>query len=417
MKVLLLGDGGREAAMAWALSKNPDARLFCTAGNAGLATYGKCTDIPAGDIEKLHTFAKDTEIDLTVVGPEATLVKGIVDRFRTDGLAICGPTAAAAHAEGSKEFFKQLLTRHDLPTATPYEVCHDPDSAYTSIRRLGGAQKIVIKADGLMGGKGVKLPENDGEVRSVLKHLMVPGTAGVPVVIERRLTGRECSVMAVTDGEHIRMLAFTQDYKRRHVGDIGPNTGGMGAHTLDPSREERQVLEDLLQQVVSAFADAGFRYTGFIYLGVMLTDEGPMILECNVRLGDPEAQVILPASSGDFLSLCYGAATGTLSEVPEFLHTRQTLCVTLTSKDYPDSTTDDNVIMGLDRAREAGALVFHAGTSFVDGKYQTNKAGRALHCVGVGDTLAEAHRIAYAAAEAIEFPGKMFRSDIGSDYL
>jgi phosphoribosylamine--glycine ligase len=414
-KILVVGSGGREAAMVWAFAQTPRTKVFCAPGNAGIAEYAECVPVEATDISGLLSFALSERIDLTVVGPEAPLVAGIADRFREKDLLICGPSAAAARSEGSKAWFKRLLAKQDIPTA-PFDVFANRNGAFRYIYKRG-ARNIVIKADGLTGGKGVFLPDSLEEAWDDLTKLMVKGSPGEMVVIEDRLYGVERSVMAITDGRTIYMLPFTQDYKRERDGDSGPNTGGMGAHTLILPETEEAALSGILRDVVAALAHWGCRYTGFIYLGFIQTSDGPMILECNCRLGDPETQVILPSISGDFARLCMASAQGNLAEVPAPKRQKHALCLVLASAAYPDSSDHDDVITGLDTAGESGALVLHAGTAKKNGLITTNKSGRVLNVVGLGDTLETARIAAYSGAEKVKFPGMKYRKDIGAKVI
>ncbi len=414
-KILVIGSGGREAAIVLQLAQSSDTSVFCAPGNAGIAEHATCVPIKATDIGKLLAFALENAIDLTIVGPEASLVAGIVGRFRAAGLLICGPTAMAARAEGSKEWFKRFLDRNGFVTAD-FSVFVDRDAALANIRERG-VLNIVIKADGLMGGKGVTLPNDLAEAEADLAKLMVKGSAGEAVVIENRLVGVERSVMAITDGKNIYMLPFTQDYKREFDGDRGLNTGGMGAHTLDLPEEEELELETILRNVVEAFAREWNPYTGFIYLGIMMTADGPMILECNCRLGDPETQAILASIDGDFADLCQAAAEGNLTLAHAPKQVRHALCLVLASAAYPDTSGWDDAIIGLVDEQSSTAVVLHAGTAQKDGRVTTNKSGRVLNVVGVGDTIAEARECAYDRARRISFPGIKYRKDIGADVI
>lgn len=409
--ILVVGSGGREAAMVWALSRASDTVVFCAPGNAGIAEYATCVPIKATDIDRLLGFARTQRMDLTIVGPEAPLVAGIVDRFREESLLICGPSALASRSEASKAWFKRLLAKYSIPTA-PFTVFTDRDGALAYIRERG-AQNIVIKADGLMGGKGVTLPDSLEEAEHDLEKLMVKDSPGETVVIEDRLVGVERSVMAITDGKTIYMLPFTQDYKREGDGDTGLNTGGMGAHTLSLPKEKEAELAQILREVVVVLGKEGCPYTGFVYLGFIMTSEGPKVLECNCRLGDPETQVILPSISGDFASLCMAVAQGNLAEVPAPKQSRHALCLVLTSAAYPGSSDRDDEVEGLSDASDTGALVFHAGTVRKEAVVTTNKSGRVLNLVGLGDTLVDARAAAYSAVEKIRFPGMKYRRDIG----
>jgi phosphoribosylamine--glycine ligase len=409
-RILVIGSGGREFAIVWKLAQGLNNNIFCAPGNAGIAQHATCVPIKVDAIDNLIKFVEDNAIDLTIVGPELPLVNGIVDRFRERGLLICGPTEKAAQAEGSKIWFKRMLDRYSIPTA-PFKVFDDRDAALQHIRNKS-AGNIVIKADGLMGGKGVILPSNLKEAEIALKKLMVTGTAGETVIIEDRLVGVERSVIAATDGKKVYVLPFTQDYKRVGDGDKGPNTGGMGAHTLSLSEKEADELQDILRSVIIALDREGCTYSGFIYLGFIMTVDGPMVLECNIRLGDPEAQVILPSIECDFGELCMALAKRELSKVSEPIQNKQAVCVVLTSADYPDSSNSDDEIKGLVEAMNTGALVFHAGTGIRGCKYTTNKSGRVMGIVSVGDTLNEAWKIAYKGAERVQFPGVKYRRDI-----
>ncbi len=414
MKTFVIGSGAREGAMCKRYASEGHT-VFCAPGNAGIAQFAQCVPIKATDIGALLAFARDTSIDLTVVGPEAPLVAGIVDQFREAGLKICGPTALAAQAEGSKSWFKNLLAKYKLPTA-PFKVFSDYEGALAYIRERG-VQNIVIKADGLMGGKGVTLPSNLAEAENDLKKLMVKGSAGETVVIEDRLVGVERSVQAMVDVRKVYMLPFTQDYKREGDGDVGRNTGGTGAHTLTLPVEEAAGLEHLLRSVVAAMVNEGCMYTGFIYLGVIMTKDGPMILECNCRLGDPETGPVLSSIQGNFAKLCMAIAEGNLFTVPPPVQYRQSLSVVMMSGAYPDASDRDDVITGLPEAEETSAHVDHAGTRWDGINFTTGNSGRVLDVNGEGDTLTEARRIAYAGVGKIHFPGMKYRTDIGANVV
>ncbi len=414
MMILVVGSGGREAAMVKRL-KSEGHNVFCAPGNAGIAKYATLVPAKATDFDGLLWFAREALMDLTIVGPEAPLVAGMVDQFRDAGLKICGPTALAAQTEGSKAWFKDFLAKHKLPTA-PFRVFTDYEEALAYIRERG-VQNIVIKADGLMGGKGVTLPNSLEEAESDLRALMVKGTAGEKVVIEDRLYGVERSVMAMIDVRTVYMLPFTQDYKREGDGDTGRNTGGMGAHTVTLPEDQAAELEQLVRELVNALADDGCTYSGFIYLGVMMTSAGPMILECNCRLGDPETGPILSSTRGELARLCMAIAEGNLHTVAPLMQYRQSLSVVLTSGEYPDASERDDAITGLPAAEATGAHVDHAGTGWDGTNFTTKKSGRVLDVIGDGDTLADARRIAYAGVSKIEFPGMKCRMDIGAEVV
>ena len=419
MKILVIGGGGREAALCARFAQGEN-EVFCAPGNAGIARYATCVPIKASgkpeDNHALLKFVEEHSIDLTVVGPEAPLVGGIVDLFQGCNRRICGPSAKAAQSEGSKAWFKNLLAKHNLPTA-PYKVFNDSEKALAYIHERS-VQNIVIKADGLMGGKGVTLPNSLEEAEQDLKKLMVKGTAGEIVVIEDRLVGIERSVMALVCGRQVYMLSFTQDYKREGDGDTGRNTGGMGAHTVALSADEAAALEHILCSVVEALDAEGCTYTGFMYLGFIMTKSGPMVLECNCRLGDPETEVILPSMSGDFAKLCLAIAEGDLAREQAPRQVCQALCVTLASRAYPDASIDNHQIIGISEAEVKGAIVYHAGTAkcgdALSTMITTNKSGRVLCVAGVGETIEAARSTAYLGVDAIVFNGKKFRKDIGA---
>lgn len=413
-KILIVGGGGREAAMAWKLTQNPDTQVFCAPGNAGIEQWAELVSISATDIDRLLAFARKERIDLTIVGPEQPLVDGIVDQFQAEGQLICGPTKKAAMlTEGSKAAFKDLLAASNLPTA-PYRVFDSRRRALAYVRERGPVN-IVIKADGLMGGKGVFLPNDITEAESALEHLMVPGGPGERVVVEERLYGVERSVIGITDGSMVYTFPFTQDYKRLREGDQGPNTGGMGAHTIELSNVERIELQILLSKVLAALRKRGVLYRGPIYLGIIMTEDGPMILECNCRMGDPETQAILPSIDGDFAALCRAAAEGNLRQVRAPDHIRHAVCVVAVSSAYPDSSDRDDVIKGLDIvARMSDTVVFPAGIKRRGDQFTTGKSGRVLGVTAFDRMFSIAVSRAYSGMAEIHFLGKHVRMDIGA---
>ncbi len=415
MKILVIGSGGREHALVRALQSFDD-EVLCAPGNAGIAAHARCVPIEATDIGRLLGFAHGEEIDLTVVGPEAPLIAGIAGRFRKEGLLVCGPSKAAAMlTEGSKVEFKQLLARHDIPTAR-FEVFTDRAAARAYVRQLADVRSVVIKADGLMDGKGVTLPATLAEAERDLERLMVPGSPGEQVIIEDRLVGKEISVTAAVDRQYVRMLPYTRDYKREGDGDTGRNTGSMGSHTLALPQDEKTQLARLLRSVVAALAEEKCSYTGFMYLGVMMTTRGPEILECNCRLGDTEAEVILSSIDGSFPRLCLATARGDLEGIPAPRQLKHALCVTLASEEYPDpSDRDGPIYVPPDDAR---TRYLHGRTARrEDGVITTNRAGRPIVVVGLGQTLMEAHTFAYAGVKNVRFSGMKYRRDIGSSVL
>lgn len=413
-KVLLVGSGGREHAIAWKLKESPGVELFVAPGNAGMAEIATLVDIKANDIEGLVNFALREKIEITIVGPEAPLVAGLADRLQEKGLLVCGPSAIAAYAEADKGWFKEFLNSHNLPTAS-YQAFSDPIAATSYIWNRESAEEIVIKACGLMAGKGVFLPSTKDEAEVIIRDLMVKGGPGEHIVIEERLRGFECSAIALTDGTVAYQLPFTQDYKRLRDGDEGPNTGGMGAYTITLPEELAHELTRLTQQVVTELKKEGCEFRGFIYLGFMITESGPKILELNCRLGDPETEVIMLSMGGDFLELCCAAAEGNLLRQPSPQKLFDALCVVMATGDYPGPSTTDDVIEGLPVFDpQAPVQVFHAGTGKREGQIVTNKAGRVLVVSACGPSVAAARALAYDQVAQIEFPGAQFRTDIGA---
>jgi len=418
-KFLVIGSGGREAAMLWKLAQeNPGAELYCAPGNAGISHSQRvtCVNINVTDIPALVQFASINKIDLTICGPEVPLIGGAADQFAAAKLLFCGPSSTAAYnSEGSKANFKRILEKYHIPTA-PFKVFDDWRKGLDYVKALG-AENIVIKADGLAAGKGVDLPDDEVAAEITLKEMMVDkklGSAADVVVIENRLYGYECSAMGVTDGWRVHLFPYTQDHKRALDGDKGKNTGGMGAYTMALSPGIQNKIESTVKRILDALAQEGCFYKGFIYVGFIITKDGPMVLECNCRLGDPETQAILPVING-FTNLCMGAAEGNLLGIPPPAQTGESLCIVLSSLEYPEPSARDVPIAGLKMAESLGALVFHAGTGWKEDTYTTNRSGRILNVVGRGQTLAAAHNIAYQAAGAIITKGALrFRSDIGA---
>ncbi|MBM3470630.1 MAG: phosphoribosylamine--glycine ligase [Armatimonadetes bacterium] len=415
MRMFVIGGGGREHALVWHLHRHyADAALFCAPGNPGISALATCLPISATDLESLAGAASSLEIDLTIVGPEAPLVAGIADLFEMRGLPVVGPSALASALEGSKVFAKGLMERHRIPTAE-HAAFDEPAPA---LRYLAGASgPVVVKADGLAAGKGVIVCDDRAHARSAVETMMVDhafGDAGQRIVIEERLEGDEASVFALVDGEAVALLPAAADHKRAHDGDQGPNTGGMGAAAPVPlSRELRErILSEIIQPTARAMCAEGRPYRGVLFAGLMLTSEGPKVLEFNCRLGDPEAQVILPlletglpdafaalredGLAGDSLSEARGAAVG----------------VVMASGGYPERYETGIPIAGLEQAAEE-ALVFHSGTSRRDGIVTTG-GGRVLTVVGQGGTIGEARASAYRAAGSIRFDGMHYRRDIGA---
>ncbi|HEY8417155.1 MAG TPA: phosphoribosylamine--glycine ligase [Limnochordales bacterium] len=421
MRVLVVGQGAREHALAWALAQSPRIKeLYCVPGNAGISTVARCVSVAQGGAEDLAEWAAAHRIDLTVVGPEAPLVSGIADAFAARGLRLVGPSRAAAAIEGSKVFAKDLMARWGIPTA-PYRVFTDPESARAYARRQG--LPLVIKADGLAAGKGVTVAKDweavDGAIRSLMEE-RVFGEAGDRVIIEEFMPGREVSVLALTDGETVIPLAPARDHKRVGDGDTGPNTGGMGAFSPVPDVTPElveQVRREILEPTVKALAAEGRPYRGVLYAGLMLTPTGPKVVEFNCRLGDPEAQVVLPRLATDWLDVFEALADGRLGEVSLAWRDEAAVCVVLASRGYPGAYETGHPIDGLDAAgADPKVLVFHAATREQDGTLVT-AGGRVLAVTALGEDLPAARERAYRAVEQIRFAGMHYRRDIASSAL
>ena len=418
MNALVIGSGGREHAMAWALTQERRRITpFCAPGNPGIAEIATCLPCSPLDPEALADAAERHAMDLTIVGPEAPLAAGIVDVFARRGLPIYGPTRAAAQLEASKAFMKQLCRRYEIPTAA-FRVFDDAGQAVAYVRRAG--RPLVVKADGLCAGKGVVVALTVDEAVGAIETMMVArrfGNAGARVVIEDMLTGAEVSVLAFCDGASVVPLIPVQDHKRAGEGDSGPNTGGMGAYAPVPwVRQEvlDQITDRVLAPAVWAMAQEGCPYRGVLFAGMMLTPEGPQVLEFNVRLGDPETQVLLPLLESGLSDLVDAAMSGRLDRVAPRWRRRAAVCVALCAEGYPASPRTGQPITGLHEAAALhDVLVFHAGTERRDGQVVT-AGGRVLNAVGLGTTLEEARARAYAAADVIQFEGKRFRRDIAA---
>jgi phosphoribosylamine--glycine ligase len=398
VKVLLVGSGGREHALAWALRRSPELEeLHAAPGNPGIAALGACHPVRADDGEGLLGLAGSLDADLVVVGPEAPLVAGVADRLRHAGIAVFGPSRAAARIEGSKAFAKDVLRAAGVPAAAAMSVARPP---------------CVVKADGLAAGKGVFVCRTQAELDAGLR---AAAALGGPVVLEELLEGEEASVFALVDGLDVLPLAAARDYKRVGDGETGPNTGGMGCLSpvpgLGPSALE-ELVEGIHRPVAAELAARGAPFRGVLFAGLMLTQDGPRVLEFNCRFGDPEAQTILPLLEGDVLHLLHGAATGALGD-DAAISDLAAVTVVLAARDYPESGDAGSPIAGVDEAAEAGALVFHAGTALRDGQLVTN-GGRILSVTGVGDSLAGAREVAYEAAARISFPGARYRRDLAA---
>ncbi|AWA05303.1 phosphoribosylamine--glycine ligase [Aeromonas hydrophila] len=419
MKVLIIGNGGREHALAWKAKQSPlVTRVFVAPGNAGTAHEGSIENvaISATDIPALLAFAKEQRIGLTIVGPEAPLVKGVVDAFRAEGLAIFGPTAAAAQLEGSKAFAKDFLARHAIPTAE-YQNFTEVEPALAYLREKGAP--IVIKADGLAAGKGVivamTLSEAEEAVRDMLSGNAF-GDAGARVVIEEFLDGEEASFIVMVDGEHVLPMATSQDHKRVGDGDTGLNTGGMGAYSPAPvvtADVHRKVMEQVIMPTVRGMAAEGNVYTGFLYAGLMIDGQGnPKVIEFNCRFGDPETQPIMLRMRSDLVELCLAACAGKLDQVDAIYDPRVAIGVVLAAGGYPGDYQQGKPISGLPVEEASGEKVFHAGSQ-LEGDTVVTAGGRVLCATALGHSVAEAQKRAYQLAGRIKWDGVFYRHDIG----
>ena len=416
MKVLVIGGGGREHALAWKLAQNKTvSRVYVAPGNAGTALDPDMLNVPVTKVDELVEFAQKEEINLTVVGPEATLSQGVVDAFRLHGLKIFGPTRAAAQLESSKDFAKAFMLRHGIPTAA-YATFTDAKAAHDYVNQQGAP--IVIKADGLAAGKGVVVAMSLDEAHNAIDAMLADnklGSAGARVVIEEFLTGEEASFIVMVDGKNILPLATSQDHKRLLDGDQGPNTGGMGAYSPAPvvtPEIHARVMREIIKPTVAGMAKDGIHYTGFLYAGLMISPDGSVkTLEFNCRMGDPETQPILLRLKSDLVELLEHAVAGTLDQAEAEWDRRVALGVVMAAANYPDNPRTGDTIIGLPEHLE-DAHVFHAGTKLVDGKVVTS-GGRVLCVTALGETVKYAQSRAYQIAEEIQFEGAQFRSDIG----
>lgn len=423
MKILVVGSGGREHVLVWKLSQSPLVeKVFCAPGNAGTTLDAENLNIPADDVMRLAKFAKDNRIDLTVVGPEAPLVAGIVDEFRRKSMNVFGPTAAAARLEGSKVFTKKLLRKANIPTATFAVFSRMPEA----MQYLEDCeeQPLVVKADGLAAGKGVFVCANLAEARTAVKSVLQDrtfGEAGSQVVIEECLVGQEASILALVDGDTIVPLDVAQDHKRAYDHDRGPNTGGMGAYCPAPLVTPTimdEIIRRILIPTIHTMKVEGCPFSGVLYAGIMLTAHGPKVLEYNVRFGDPEAQPVLMRLRSDLAHILFLAATGRLAELESLdWDPRPAVCVVMASEGYPGDYAKGRAITGIQEADAlADTKVFHAGTAIRHGEV-VNTGGRVLGVTALGDTIAEAKQNAYTAVDKIRWPGGWCRTDISDKAL
>ena len=415
MNILILGSGGREHALLWKLAQSPEAtKLYAVPGNPGMAELAECVAGSIEDNASVVKLAQEKKIDLVVVGPEVPLTNGVVDALRAAGIKAFGPTKAAAELEGSKSFSKDIMKKYGIPTAK-YEVFTDADAARAYIEKEGAP--IVIKADGLAAGKGVIVAETKEQALDAVHEIMDDaafGKAGSRVVIEALMEGEEASLLAFTDGKTIRPMVSSQDHKRAYDGDKGPNTGGMGTYAPAPVMTKdmvEQATEKILKPMIAAMAKEGRPYQGCLYAGLMITEEGPKVVEFNARFGDPETQVVLPLLKGDLVKIMQACVDGTLDTAAVDWEDGAAVCVVMASDGYPKSYKKGYAIDGLKKAESLGTFVFHAGTAKKDGKVVTS-GGRVLGVTARGGGIKEATEKAYKGVEAIRFTDEFHRKDI-----
>jgi phosphoribosylamine--glycine ligase len=420
MRVLVVGGGGREHALVWALARDRSvSRIACAPGNAGIAGLATCLPVDVADPAAILALAAAEQADLTVVGPELPLTKGVVDAFATAGRAIVGPTRAAAELESSKAFAKAFMSRHGVPTAR-YRVCDDADAAFGVIASSEFSFPVVLKADGLAAGKGVVVAPDRRTAEMAVRDAMVAkrfGDAGARLVVEEFLEGQEASYFVITDGRSAVTLPSAQDHKRVFDHDQGPNTGGMGAFAPSPLVDRaasQRILDEIVRPVIDGMRAEGREFRGFLYVGLMMTRDGPKVVEFNVRLGDPETQVVLPLVDEGLVPLLSQSAAGRLEEAACKTSSGTAVGVVLASAGYPDKYETGKRIAGLERAATmSDVIVFHSGTAARSGDIVT-AGGRVLTIVGLGTDYREAIRRAYAAAEVVSFEGRHMRRDIGA---
>ena len=417
MKVLVVGSGGREHSLCWAIAQSPKCKeLFCAPGNAGTALVATNVDVDAEDLDAIIAFVQEKAVDFVVVGPEAPLVAGLVDRLDKLGIKSFGPTAAGAELEGSKAFTKDLCAKYDIPTAD-YDRFDEPDAAKEYIRTHKAP--IVVKADGLAAGKGVIICRNENEASAAVDQIMIEeafGNAGTEIVVEQFLEGEEASFFALVDGETALPLIGAQDHKRVHDGDEGPNTGGMGAYSPAPVVDQAmidRVMEEIIEPTIRGMAAEGSPYKGVLYAGLMIDDDGPKLIEYNARFGDPECQVMMMRLKSDVLDLLLACAEGRLAKTKVEWRDEAAMIVVMAAKGYPGKYQKGTEIKGLEAAGEVeDVVVFHAGTAEQDGKTLAT-GGRVLGVTALGKDVKEAQARAYQAVDLIDWPEGFCRRDIG----
>jgi len=418
MKVLVVGSGGREHALCWSFAKSPlCSKLFCAPGNPGIAEVAECLPIKADQIDDLVNAAKDFDIDFVMIGPEVPLTMGLADKLRAAGVPCFGPSQAAAALEGSKGFMKDLCKRAGIPTAA-YERFTDADKAKAYVQTQGAP--IVIKADGLAAGKGVTIAQTIEEANAAIDDAMVGkafGEAGAELVIEEFMTGEEASFFALTDGETAVPFTTAQDHKAAYDGDKGPNTGGMGAYSPAANVDEAmsaRIMDEIITPTVKAMKDAGTPFSGMLFAGLMITAEGPKLIEYNARFGDPETQAMLPRLKTDLLALLFAVSKGVMNGFVMNWYDEACLCVVMAAKGYPAAYEKGSLIRGLEEASKIeGGVVFHAGTARNEAGDIVASGGRVLGVTGWAPTIKEAQAKAYATVAKIDWPEGFCRSDIG----
>jgi len=422
MKILIVGNGGREHALAWKIRRSPlDPEVYCAPGNAGIAALADCVPIDSSNIVEVADFAQTIKADLTVVGPELPAVLGIADEFHRRGLTIFCPSRAASELEGSKAFAREFMDRHKIPSPG-HQVCTSIDEAREFLKTSRLGYPLVIKADGLAAGKGVVIAADKAEADAAVSEMMTDkkfGMAGARVVFEEFLIGEEVSFLVFSDGSKVVPMVSAQDHKRVNDGDQGPNTGGMGA--VSPATTlsvdiHKQIMHDIVVPTIAGMSAEGRRYQGVLYAGLMLTDDGPKVLEFNTRFGDPEAQVILTRMKSDLVPILQGVADGHLPDAKIDWRKDSSVCIVLTSQGYPDSPQTGKVIKGLDYDPGEDVVVFHAATAAKDGNTVT-VGGRVLGVTAVGPSLEAAIERAYEVVPRIQFEGMHYRKDIGHKAL